>query len=122
MDIINDNIMEYTDENYNINLLEIDLISLIKENYSKTSEKTVLTINKKIYNFNIKDLFRAEIYKITFSGKSYIIFKEVAIKFHKGDNIIKNYKFQIYEKIINYDDKSHLNFSIMHCCNHLFSL
>ena len=100
MDINNDNIMEYNDENYNINLAEIDLISLIKKYYSKTSENFDLTINKNIYNFHVKKLSESEIYKITFSGKSYIIFKKVLIKFQKGNNIIKCSKFQIYEKII----------------------
>ena len=106
MDIINDNIIEYTDKDYNIDLTKIDLIKKNEKNYSSTSENIVLTINKKIYNFEIKELSESEIYKITFSGKSYIIFKEVAIKFQKGNKIINNYKFKIYEKIINLIEKN----------------
>ena len=106
MDSINDNIIEFTDENnnININLTEIELFSLIEKNYSITSKKIFLEINKKAYNFDIKELSKSEIYKLTFSGKSYIIFKEIFINFEKGNNI-KNYKFQIYEKIINLIEK-----------------
>ena len=98
--------MEFNDESYNINLNEINLFSLIEKNFSTTSEKTVLEINKKSYNFDIKELNKSEIYKITFSGKSYIIFNNILIKFEKGNNNIKYYKFQTYEKIIDSIEKN----------------
>ena len=96
-DKFNDNIKEFTYENNNINFAE--LFPLIEEKFSPTSEATVLEINKKRYTFYIKKLSKYRIYKIIVSGKSYIIFKEILIKFQKG-NEINNYKFHNYQNII----------------------
>ena len=46
------NILEFGDKNFNINLNEIDLFSLILKSISIASDKISLNINNKVYIFN----------------------------------------------------------------------
>lgn len=93
------NILEFGDKNFNINLNEIDLFSLILKSIPIASDKISLNINNKVYIFNITELSAGEIYKIGYLEKTFILIKPIFVQFQNKSLIIKHY-ICFYEKLI----------------------